>query len=581
MSSANVNIKLFNQPYAPPPNWMDIGVLATFDNEFQANITLEEFRFVLDAYNRLKAHIAAGMTGGPGIFEPAPFKIEVFSNLGTYVAFEGGVNCAEASINDEEGWIDAPVSKDMSLNTLDERLEGLSFYLLIQEGIITGADYVDIPYVIAKTDASLEAAVLAITLFLMLKQFIETIKEAAENLAIIAGIAISGITCPAGAAVYAAAAAILNLAYASALLILIIDLGKDLFLAFLNPVRTHKGIYLKTLMQKACEKLGYGFNTSIADLDHVVYLPSNPNLDEQDGRGFLQVPKGITQGIPGASDYGYFAGEIFRLAKDAFNARYQLIDGVVQFHSENAAYWERLTPWQFPDVLEGAFRYNTEELNDSILIRFLTDISDAWTVGNYQGTAYQIITEAITVGLSGRDHISGLDEVALPVALGNRKDELTGLEKFLKVIGGAIDAATGIFGGGTNFAGQVDGKLGSLKVSSNNHSIPKLLWIEGGKIPANHRAKFSAKTLWGKYHIEKSFVQNGFSRQRKVFEGEKIPFGMSDFLTLIDNSYFVGGQGNGKITRLEWNMSKDFAIVDYWVTHPYTKNLKETYVEPS
>ena len=581
MNSSELNISIFNQPYTPPPNWFDIGVLATFDNEFQANITLQEFRFVLSSYTRLVEHIQAGMQNGPGIFDPVPFKIEAYSQLGTYLAFDGGINLAEANRNDTEGWIDAPVSKNMSLTTLDERLQGMSFGLLVEEGLITSADFVDIPYVIAKPDQSLEAAVLAITLFLMLKQFADTIKEAAEQAAIIAGIAVSGLTGPAGAVVFAAAAAIINIAYASALLVLIIDLGKDLFNAFLSPVRTHKGILLKTLMQKACEKLGYGFNTTIPDLEKVVYLASNTNLDTQDKKGFLQDAKGVNSGIPGASDFGYLASEAFRLAKDTFYARYQLIDNIVQFHAENAVYWERFTPCTFPDVLEGPYRYNTDELNDSVLIRFQTDVSDAWTIGNYRGTAYQVITESITIGLSGRDHIDGLDEVALPVALGNRKDELTGFERALKFVGGIIDAATGIFGGGTNFARQVEGKIGSLKVSSNNHSVPKLLWLEDGRLPVNHRSLFSAKSLWTKYHSYKSFVENDFSRQRKVFEGVRIAFGFADFLQLIDNSYFIGPQGSGKITRLEWNMAKDFAIVDYWITSPYTKNLKETFIEPS
>lgn len=581
MNSANLRIKIAGQELTPPPNWLDIGVLATFDNEAQANLTLEDFRFVLDSYTRLVDHISGGLGSGPGIFEPLDFKIETYSNLGTYLAFQGGINLAEGKRNDTEGWIDAPVSKDMSLNTLDERLQGLSYGLLVENGTITSADYTDVPYVVAKVDTSMEGIVMGITLFLLTKQLIDAIKETAESIADVAAHLAGGISGAVAATVYAAAVAIINIAYSAALLILIIDLGKDLLLAFLQPSRTHKAMTLKNLMEKACQYLGYSFNTTVQDLDNVVYLPSNNNLDEEDGiKGFLKFPGTITEGIPNASDYGYIAAEIFRLAKDTFYARYQLINGVVQFHAVNSPYWKRLSPWTFPDVLEGEYRYNTDELNDSVIISFTTDISDAYTIGNYRGTSYQVITSAITTGANGRDNITGLDETALPVALGNRKDELTGFEKFLKVVAGAVDLATGIFGGGTNFAGQVSGKIGMLKVATNNHAVPKLLWLEGGKLPANHRSLFSAKTLWEKYHIEKSFIADNFQKQRKVFEGVQIPFGFADFLTLIDNSYFVGPQGEGKITRLEWNMGKDTATIDYWVTHTYTKNLKETYVEP-
>ena len=581
MNSASLRIKIAGQELTPPPNWMDIGVLATFDNEAQANLTLEDFRFVLDSYTRLVDHINGGLAGSPGIFEPLDFKIETYSNLGTYLAFQGGINVAEARRNDTEGWVDAPVSKDMSLNTLEERLQGLTYGLLVERGTITAADYTDVPYVVAKVDTSMEGIVMGITLFLITKQLIDSIKETAQAISDVAAHLAGGISGAVAATIYAAAVAIINIAYSAALLLLIIDLGKDLLLAFLQPSRTHKAMTLKKLMEKACEYLGYSFNTTVQDLDNVVYLPSNNNLDQEDGiKGFLKFPGVITEGIPNASDYGYIAAEIFRLAKDAFFARYQLINGVVQFHAVNATYWKRLSPWTFPDVLEGEYRYNTDELNDSVIVSFTTDISDAYTIGNYRGTSYQVITSAITTGANGRDNITGLDETALPVALGNRKDELTGFEKFLKVVAGAVDLATGVFGGGTNFAGQVSGKIGMLKVSQNNHAVPKLLWLDGGKIPANHRSLFSAKTLWEKYHIEKSFIANNYEKQRKVFEGVSIPFGFADFLTLIDNSYFVGPQGEGKITRLEWNMAKDTATIDYWVTHTYTKNLKETYVEP-
>lgn len=588
MNSTNLIIKLAGNETQPPPNWMDIGVLASFGDEVQASITTQEFRFILDSYQAIKDHIAGGLLSGPGIFEPIPFTIEATSLLGNVVAFDGGINAAEADINDTKEYIEAPLSKDMGLNTLDQRLSGLTYGLIKHNGTITPTHYVDVPYVVDKPDRALEAAVLAITFYLMTKQLIDTVKEIAVQVATIPSIAASGISGAVGAAIFAAAVALINIAYAVALLVLLIDLGKDLIAAFVQPIRTHKAMMVKTLLEKACEHLGYGFNTTIDDLEYLVYLPSNPHLDVQGLKGFIQSPGVITSGIPHPSDYGYKADEMFRLAKDLFHARYHLINGVVELHAENAPYWKRLSPWQFPDVLEDAsgnstqtYRLNTDELNDSVLLSFATDITDQWTIENFKGTNYQVITSAVTAGPSGRDHITGLDEVAFPVALGNRKEELNGFEKFVLVLAAILDDVTGTFGGNTSFVSQVQNKLGVLRVGSNNHSVPKLLWMDGGKIPSNHRDLFSAKTLWNKYHVYKSFIHDNFKRQRKVFEGVEIPFGMADFLQLIDNSYFVTDQGKeGKVTKIEWNMAKDKAIISYWMPEVYTKNLQETFVEP-
>ena len=146
---------------------------------------------------------------------------------------------------------------------------------------------------------------------------------------------------------------------------------------------------------------------------------------------------------------------------------------------------------------------------------------------------------------------------------------------------GVFDKISKVFGGNSNLKNRITEKIGVLKVSFNNHAVPKLLWIEGNRIPSNHRELFSAKTLWNKFHVEKSFVQNNFQRQRIMFENERIPFGFDDFTQVVNNSFFQDQQGKlGKLITLEWTMNKDFAIISYWQSQVYTKNLKETFIEP-
>lgn len=582
--SANLKITVAGQELTPPPGWFDVEVLATFDNgDSQANITTDSFDFYLDAYTYLKGRIEAGLTGGFGIFEPVPVKIEAISTLGTYSAFEGGIKLAESTQNDTEGIISAPIDKDSGIRTLDERLSGLSYLFLYETGVIVDSDFFDVDYVVDKPDKVIDAFVASLTIFSLARELADLIRQIAKDGAIVGGIAPSGATGPAGAAIYAAASLVINVIYAAALLALILDLARDLVAAFSLPLRTHKGIKLCDLLEKPLAHLGYSFASTIPELDNVVYLPSNQAADAEDGvKGFISQPGTIKRGIPNAGDFGYLCSEIFQLCRNLFNARYQIVNNTVQFHSENSSYWIRNSQYILPDVLEGPYRRNTEDLKDSHLLSFSTDVSDQYTVNEYKGTSYQVITEAISIGPSARDNITGLEEVSFNVALGSRKDSLNGFERFLATLAGVIDSAVNAFGGNSNVRGEIEGKVGVLRVARNNHTIPKLLYYQGDRLPINHRDLFSAKTLWESYHSYKSFIANNFQRQRKVFEEVEVPFGFEDFVQVIENSYCQTADGKqAKIERLVWNMARDKAIIDYWVEEVYTKNLKETYIEPT
>ena len=105
-------------------------------------------------------------------------------------------------------------------------------------------------------------------------------------------------------------------------------------------------------------------------------------------------------------------------------------------------------------------------------------------------------------------------------------------------------------------ASNIDDRIGVLKVSQKNHSVAKLLYMPNndGKIPLNHKSFFKAKVLYDKYWNYKSFVANNFGGQRRIFQERKVPFGFSDFLQCIENSYFILSDGSiGKIEDVRAN----------------------------
>jgi len=586
MGSSKYNetvIKLNGKTLAVPREFFDVAVKASFDQNAQANLTTDSFRFILDAAKEIQSHIDAGLKSGVGIFEGIPIEIAATGRNNSIAVFNGIVDLQDnANINDELGQIEAKIKQDNGLNNLEDQLEALDFGFLLELGIIKESDFVDVDYVVIKTDSTIEAITMLITIFLLSRQLIESIKNIAIQIGTIVGIASSGLPGPIGAAIYAVAVAVAELIFAAAILVLIVRLGESLLELLIQPKRTHKAILLKTLLERTCQKIGYGFNTTIEDLENVVYLPSNINTDDFGGFVFIQIPGTIKQGIPNVTDFGYTCTEMFALARMLFNGRFLIENDTVEFHTESAEFWIRRATWIKPDVLKiQGHRFNTDEILSSININFQTDVTDEYTIDEFTGTVFQVLTDAKTVNILRNKTIKNAEQVSIPCALGARKEKLNGFEKLLSEMAGVFDKISKTFGGNSNLKNRITEKVGVLKVSFNNHSVPKLLWIEGNRIPSNHRELFSAKTLWNKYHVEKSFVQNNFQRQRIMFENERIPFGFDDFTQVVNNSFFQDQEGKlGKLITLEWTMNKDFAIISYWQSQVYTKNLKETFIEP-
>jgi len=366
-------------------------------------------------------------------------------------------------------------------------------------------------------------------------------------------------------------------------LVAVVKMTTAIVNAFIPAIRNHKAIRLKKLIQAAAIYAGYELETDIALLENIVYLPSNPNVDKPNAAGFVGIQGSIKKGIPNSSDYGYSIIELLQLAKSLFNAKFAVSSGnKLQFRSKNSSYWLKTSSYVLPDVLTDSVKYNTEELAANRLIAFETDLRDIWTIENFQGTNYEVITDAVTVFNAKAKQLKGLSEVRIQTCLGNRKDNLTALESLLKGFASVADAVASLFGGNSNLAAQVQSRVNVLKVSDNNTSKPKLLYVNAsGLIPANHREFLSAKALYNQFWIEESFVSDNWHGQKLKHEQVRIPFGMNDYLQLVENSYIStieGGQG--KIEKISWRIGSDYAVVDYWIRQPYTFNLAETFIEP-
>lgn len=585
--SAEIQDLIAGQQLQTATNIREVGVKASFRNNeesilsssVQPAISTTEFEFILSAYTFLKERIAQQR-----ILEGVPYQINALSTVPTTLpnntVFEGYIDLRNALIDDTNGIIQTTVRYKDDITSLSARVAALDFGYLYAINVFTDNDFIDIDYQVLKTDRTVETLILLGKLYAYTKSLIEITRLLADNLGTIAGLTATAVTGAIGATVYAIASAIFNLAYAIALIAELIRDVRALVNLLAPPKRTHKGISYKTMLEKVCNYLGYSLNTTVTELDFYHYLPSNRNYDEFDGvNGLLSRVRGTENGLPNSTDYGYTVVEFLQLLKNMFNGKFAILDNTVQFHSELNDYWKRFSTFSRPDILEPPYRYNTDELKGNIFIGFATDITDEYTLDNFKGTNYQVITEPTNFQDEKSVLLGGLEEIRLPVALGTRKDKLTAFEKLLKFVGSLgdtiINTINGLFGRprNSNLADSIQDRIGILLVSNNNHQVPKVVYLQNERIPKNHRELLSAKYLYNNYLLELSPT----TRQRRVYEGVEIPFGWEDFQEVVRNSYFA--DENGKIEDLEWTIFQDTAVASWYENEIYTTNLKQTFIE--
>lgn len=568
-----IQFKINGQTSNAPVEWQDLEVQVDFTEQQEASITTDEFTFPLQASEIITSHVRGGLTGlSVGIFEGISLDITVFEQNQTANIFNGFLDFNNFKVLDPCR-VQSKIIKTNSFNNYYELMQSNTFGKLRADGVISSGDYVRIPYIVQKEFDFLEVALLSLATYMALKETIEAIKRTAESVRDIVRIA-SATPFSGGELAGAILNAIINLAYTTALIIYLKNLITEL-MAYLYPTIKHKrGMKLKRMLEIATANVGFTLDCNITDLDRLYYYPSHSTVRPNKLFG---VTIADDEGIPQTADYGYRCSEILDLIIKLFNCRVKIKDNQVIIKTESDPYWFQTSTYQLPDVLSETYRYNTEDLIANRLIQFQVDTQDSYTLSNFKGTNYEVITSPINVVDKKKVLIKGLEQISFDIALGNRKNGLSAVETAIKALASIIDVLVG-----TNFASQVQNRIGLLKIGSDIVNVPKLLPLNASlKLDGNYRDTFNAKWLYDKYHSYKSFVLNNLHYQQQVFEDIEVPFCLHDFNSVVDNNYFTTFAGDqGYIKNIRWRLGSDKATMTYTIFKPYTKNLKETYVEP-
>lgn len=577
-TNSKVRFNLNNKTVDAPIEWEDIEVNANFqDGAIQPEIEIDTFTFVNQEAQDIRDWISAGR-----IFEGIPFKIDAYNSRASSNAFNGYINCANGIELFDDRTARASIQIAKGVLPLEKRMKAATMSYLESIGVFTQADYVSLKYVVEKSDNTIEILMNTVVGYMLLVQLRQQFQNTQNSVATASGIFAAGFSGSIGSAIYLVATALINIAFLIFMVIAMINLGLQLFESLLPIPRTHKLLNYRTALTKISAHLGYTFSSPIALLDDVHYLPSNIETDDVNFlTGLINIPRGTKTGLPNESDYGFTGFEFFELCKRMFRAEIKITGNTLELRSLNDPYWKQTPTFKAPNFLRPPKRLNTNEIVFSKLIRFDTDpIADEYTLSNFKGTNYQIITDDKTITNNEAKYITGHETLAIPVALGNVKDKLSGLENSLAKLAGIIDGTVNSFGGNINLAGKITSRIGVLKVGTNNTTKPKAIYLKGGKIPLNHRSLFSAKVLYDSFINYDSFVLNNFGNQKALYSLDGMPFGFEDFLKTIENSNFVDSDNKeAKFRSLNWLLSGDTTKGEMEQHEIYAPNLTETYIE--
>jgi hypothetical protein len=559
----------------------DLEILASVEEgNVNARITTEQITLVNNYAKLVRDYIAGGANGTTeGIFEGLPLQIQ-----------ENGVNVFDGYLdflNDFEivnpTTVKSRIKKHDGNNNFQDRANGLTFGYLDELNLIGTGDYSNIPYIIEKEFNFIEFSFIAFSIYAISRDIEEQVRVVAAQAVLLSGLIASGV--PAAALVFPALQLSLNTAFAISLVIILTNLIIELVRYIFSPIKYHKGIRLQRLVEIGCSYLGYSYNSTINDLPEIYIIPTKTGIDKDSQQN--SIINGITinqpgVGYPSASDFGYTLGEVFELINKLFYAEFTIKNGVVEQHVIDSSWWLQNSTYVLPNILQESIVTNANELVSDKLITFKTDVKDVNSFENFLGHTYEIRTRPISASDNRNVLMNGFNRVDIPYDLPNRKNKLNNFENFAFKLINKVEEIIQVFDGSApNLTGFISKRIGCNILETDYLHVPKIMKLDSNLfLPINQRNLWSAKHLYNLYHSKGSFVLNNFGNQYYIYKGVRVPFGFEEFNQLTQNSYFYNSNGDlCKLEQISWNVSQDFALIDYRVKTKYTTNLIEEYIE--
>jgi hypothetical protein len=549
-----------------PRNLQDIGFISDWSGR-PAELQLNVDKIVLPREGKeiIEAHVQQ-----LGVFEGIPYRVEMAPGLSVqyYVDLT-----EEAIYRDHE--IEVKIKQRLGMDSFWEKANGTSFELMRNRGVVF--NFIKVPYVIIKDDQVALGLTLGVSLYVMTQQTINAIQQTVALTAAFIQAVTPNATVPPlpplGAILALAVQLAAQIAYTVALLLATVKLAQQFFELLFPKVRYYDACKVKELISKGCQYLGYTFTSTLLDsLPGLTILPVPLVKQKNSIFDYIQndLNFAFTKGYPTAQDTTPTLGALIEAIETQFNAKTKILNGAVQL--ERRDYWQGVTPNQIVPALVvqddrvDEYTLNTDEIWKRYYIHYQVDYADIHTLDFYDPTDAEYSTEPTTIVNADLVSIKGLNDVNIPFALGVRKGNLNWLEKTAKALFNLIDTVTGIFGGGTNFAGQIQSRIGVLQIGQQFFGVSKMLYVgSDGKQPAGYVNKISARRIYENFHSINQIQNNDFEIRKSV----RCAITNLDFVNLLNNNYADVNGELVEVLRVEFLDETCYAEITYKAPRDY------------
>jgi len=446
-------------------------------------------------------------------------------------------------------------------DSLSEKLSAIDSALL--KSMYT---YKTINFLIEKVDTRPEKIQLTISILFYSYVLYTQIKEVAR----LANEAIEAATnaAPPGLALGSAIALALNLiaaaAFVATTIIQLIKFFKQLKELIIATVHKTKVISMKELCRAPLEYIGYNLITDIEDMDNVHHWASGNVFNGEY--------------YPRSSDVCGTALGCINLSILKFNARVFVRDKNVYIVKQYSPLLYNKTAMKLLPFPEGNYKENLDDMVGTREHIYSVDYNDEWTLESFKGTEYIV---RANISDPKKSTIKGIKQKNYGVSLCNRKDSLNDVEKLWKEFANLANSVISLFGGSSQSI-NLKARIGAAKISSSNLSVAKLVWIEGNKIPSDHRSKLSAKADEEKFHWVESHVRNPRAKKR-IYTNIVQEYDENSLSCNLSTNVVYHPDGTaGEISNVSWEKSKDFATMSFEIEDVKRDiRLIETFEEPN
>lgn len=542
-----------------PRNVLEIGLNTDFSgNPEILSIDVDKLKLPREAKTIIDDHIAT-----QGVFEGIPYKIITDGG----VTLDYYVDLTEQAIYGTYE-IEVKIKKRKGLDLFFENADGLSFELMKTKGV--SFTLIDIPYLIIPENQAEMGLNIAISLFVMTKEAIASIRDLSTAITNIVEATTPNIGIPPapplGEIISVVIRAVAQLAYTVAILVAIIKLGQQMFELIFPKIRYYKGSKVKELIQKGCQYLGFTLESSLLTSVNNLTLMPVPLIKEKDSiSDYLQndLNFSFTKGYLTSQDTISTLGGLIKAVETMFNARTKVYQGKVQI--ERRDFWQLLTTNTIVPALNDQddrldnYELNTNEAWKRTYVHYQVDYSDFHTIDFFDPTDAEYSCEPVNVVNADLVTIKGLNDVNIPFALGVRKNTLNWLENFAKGFFQTLDNIANTFGGSSTLASTIENRIGVTQIGQQFYSVTKLLWAVNGKQTADYVSRIRASSIYANYHAINEIQVNGY----KIFSDVPIRITSQEFVNLLDNNYAVIDGLMCEILSINYIDEQSKAIISY------------------